>query len=246
MNKKLIMMFGIVSTGFSMYADSLPKADVYLRITGDLPKLGTDARYNGVFSVTNTGEVAFTLITGGEWAFSTIRFYQEGDAERQHNENEPWRGQLQKTEEREEVIASISFCLERGHPSKTLLPGENISFECVNFAFIAHFGTPRGVYKAEMYLGQDTWVPVHITPTLYLPRGVPTQPGKAADFYYTKEGTNQYLYVKMDDCKLKRLGEMKLDSTAVQEKDNTMTFELPDGTKKKLTVTEARQLETKN
>jgi len=81
-----------------------------------------------------------------------------------------------------------------------------------NCPFHAFPGVSSGIYKAEAYLGHDTWVPVHITPTLgtLLPiKHDSREP--AGDFYYSQEGTNQYLYVKMDD-KFKRAGEMSLGS----------------------------------
>ena len=237
MKKTVIIMFGSVAIGFGMCAEPKPKADVHLRITSDLPQLGISARHNGIFSVTNTGEIAFTVVTGGEWAFSTIRFYEEGGEAWQQDYHKSGKGKQREMDEREEAIASIAFCLERGYPNKILLPGESVSFKLANFSFPTPPGEPRGLYKAEMYLGHDTWVPVHITPTIYPLEVV----AGSKEFFYSKEGTNQWLYVKTDDDKFKRVSKMKFDSRPLR-KDDTVTFEALDGTKKKLTREQARQI----
>ena len=123
---------------------------------------------------------------------------------------------------------------------KVLQPGESVSFEYKDIRFIVPLGVHlAGIYKAEMYLGNDTWIPVHITPTLYTLYTVANNP---KDFFYSKEGTNQYLYIKTDG-KFKRVGEMKLGSRPEKEKDEeAVTFESPDGVKKKLTRDQARQI----
>jgi len=246
MKQVLITTCGVVLTACSAYSDVKPKADVHLRVTDELPKPRIfNKGYSGVFSVTNTGEVAFTIVTDKEWSAETTRFYQEGTEEEQRAfENTHGMGSQLKEKERREVRGNYEFGIrEYPETAKTLQPGESISFRCENFFILPAFGAPAGFYKAEMYLGHDTWVPVHIAPTLgtlYAIKHDSREP--AGDFYYSQEGTNQYLYVKVDD-KFKRVGEMKLKSTPRKEgKENTVTFETPDGETKKLTRDQAREV----
>ncbi|MCL2876881.1 MAG: hypothetical protein FWF12_11510 [Betaproteobacteria bacterium] len=238
--KKMVILCGIMLGILSLY--SKPKADAYFRVTNDLPKHG-GGTWNGIFSVTNTGETAFVVVTDKEWSGETVRFYAEGTEEQQRVEEALGRAQPRRDAERKEAIDAFYICVEQKKTMKTLQPGDGISFECECIFKFQH-GTPIGLYKAEMYLGHDTWVPVHITPTLGILR--PTQYDKgipAGDFYYSQMGTNQYLYVKTEDGKFKQASEMKLGSRPEKEKgDDTVTFVSPDGETKKLTRDQARQI----
>ena len=241
--KRVLMM--MCAMGFSVCAEPKPKAEAHLRITDDLPKLRVHPSdgYSGVFSVTNTGEVAFIVITDSEWADAT-RFYQEGDEEKQRYEDEYGRGKQRREEERAWARRLYEGVVQKYPAStKVLQPGESISFEYKDFTFLLPYGVPGGVYKAEMYLGNDAWAQIYITPTLYTLGAVSWNKDKTpGDFFYSKEGTNQYLYVKTDG-KFKRVGEMKLGSRPEKEKDEeAVTFESPDGVKKKLTREQARQI----
>ena len=246
--KKMIML-GILSMAFSLNAESKPKADINVRITDDLPKLRTGVMlyYNGILSITNTGETAFVVVTDERCVGGTIFFYQESENEMEQRNYEAahgGQGKREKEEARKEVSDYYYSCFKEKITVKTLQPGENIALKC-KFYFWRSPDAPSGIYKGEMYLGQDTWAPVRsITPTPSVLGSVDWDKGKpTGDFYYAKEGTNQYLYVKMDDGKFKRTGEMKVGSRPQKEKEeNAVTFESPDGTRKKLTHTEARQI----
>ncbi|MCL2103909.1 MAG: hypothetical protein FWH21_02460 [Kiritimatiellaeota bacterium] len=238
--KKTLIMCGII-TGFSLCAESQPKADVHLKIT-EGPILGRGMTfYNGVCSVTNVGESAFTLVTDGAQIKDTIRFYQEAD-EKQQRIEELHGGKRRRQEEREEVIMDYDAHLEKGNPKRTLQPGEGVSFECKDIFFMLPLGTPGGVYKAEMYFGNNTWIPVPITPKIIHPYHVVSwgKDGKTANFFYAKDGTNQWLYVR-DGDRLKKVSEIKLDSKPEKDGEDGVTFESPDGTQKTLTPTEARR-----
>jgi len=243
--KKMVMLCGIMLAMLNLSANPKPKAEAHFRVTEDLPKLLTGAVlwYDGIFSVTNTGDIAFVVVTDKEWSGETILFYREGTEEQQRLEDEYRGGKRWREQMRKAAIDDFYICVEKNKAMTTLQPGESISFEC-RCVFKHQLGAPASLHKAEMYLGHDTWVPVHITSIL----GVlhPTAWGKdgkaAGDFYYSKMGTNQYLYVKVDD-KFKRVGEMKLGARPEKEKDeDAVTFVSPDGATKKLTRDQARQI----
>ena len=243
--KRMIMLSGIMSVTCNALASPLPKADVYFRITDDLPKLQTHPAlwYNGIVAVTNTGEIAFIVVTDKEWSGETIRFYREGTEEEQCLEDKLWRGKNQREREegRKAAINDFYICIEKNKAMLTLQPGENVSFEC-QCVFKYQLGSPSKIYKAEMYLGHDTWVPVHITPTLGTLLPVPYNGKSDGTFYYSQEGTNQYLYAKEGE-KFKRVAEMKLKSTPLKEdKEDIVTFQSPDGTKKTLTREQAAEI----
>ena len=243
--KKTIMLCGILSGMFNLGAGLNPKAEAYFRVTDDLPKLKTGIVlwYNGVFSVTNTGDVAFVVVTDKECAGETFRFYLEGTEEQQRVEEEIGRAKSRREAERKEAIDYFYLCMEHNKETATLQPGEGISFECRS-VFQRPLGSPGTLYKAEMYLGYNTWVPVHITPTLGALHPVTWgKDGKpTGDFYYAQMGTNQYLYVKMED-KFKRVGEIKLNSTPLKEEgEDAVTFELPNGAKRKLSRDQAQKI----
>ena len=235
----LIITCGAMLTVASLHSEPQPKVAAHLRITDYLLMRDSCFEYNGMFSITNTGNVAVTLVTGGEWLCETVRFYQEAtDEEWQRKEDALGRGKERKQNERTIVKDTYDWCLEKGNPHKTLQPGESVSFECPYIAFVLPFSTPGGVYKAEIYLGNDTWAPVHITPVLGNTRSI----SNSGDFFYIKESTNQYLHVKIGN-NLKRVGEIRLGSRPEKEKDEeAVTFESPDGEKKKLTHDQARQI----
>ena len=240
--RQVIVILGILSAGVNLYSEPKPKAEGHLRIIDDLPQLkrNNTAGYRGIISITNTGEIAFAVITDEEWS-EAIRFYQEGDEETQRLFDE-FRGGNRRRENDRQFARRVYEGVVEKYPDSTkiLQPGKGISFEYKNIVFGVPYGTPAGVYKAEVYIGYDTWVPVHITPTLYTLFAVANNP---EDFFFAKEGTNQWLYVKTDDGKFKRVSEMKPGSKPEKEKDeNTVTFELPDGTKKQLTREQARQI----
>jgi len=243
--KKMMILCGVMLNMINLHSEPKPNADAHFRVTEDLPKLqlGPVLWYNGILSVTNTGEVVFVVVSDKECVGETIRFYREGNEEWQRLEDESVRGKQRREQERKEAASEYYSCIEGNISTKTLLPGESASFEC-RCLFRLPLGTPGNIYKAEMYLGHDTWIPVHITPTLGMlfatawgKDGKPT-----GDFYYSQEGTNQYLYVKMDD-KFKRAGEMSLGTRPEKGKDeDAVTFETPDGETKKLTRDQARQI----
>jgi hypothetical protein len=248
MKRMLVAICGIALTMLNGYSEPKPKADVYVRITDDLPKLVTGVMlyYNGILSVTNTGEIAFVVVADERCVGGTIFFYQESDNEeiqRNYEAAHGGQGKRWREEERKEVSEDYYSYIKEKLATVTLQPGENIALKC-KFDFRRLPDAPTGVYKGEMYLGQDTWVPVHITPTPSVLGPVDWDRGKpTGDFYYAKEGTNQYLYIKMDDGKFKRAGEMKIGSRPQKEREeNAVTFESPDGAKKKLTHAEARQI----
>jgi len=241
--KQMMIVCGVMLTTLNLLANPKPKADVHLKITDDLPKLGAlRDGYNGICSVTNTGEVAFILVSYKD----SIRFYREENEEQQRKYENVYGLALkrQREQERAEVKDDYYFGIEK-YPEtvKTLQPGESITFKCEKFYFNSPFGVSGEIYyKAEMYLGNDTWVPVHITPTLgtLLPV-IHDSRDPTTDFFYSQEGTNQYLYVKVDE-KFKRISEMKLGSRPRKDWEGSVTFDTLDGTQKKLTHAEARQI----
>jgi len=243
--KQLFLVYGITLIALFLNAEVKPNADVYFSVTDDLPKLKTEPTlwYHGILSVTNTGDVAFVVITHEMMFCEAARFYREGDDAWQRVEDETARGKQRRESERKNSENEYYSCLEENVPTKMLQPGESISFEC-QCHFIAPFSTPVNIYKAEMYLGHGTWVPIHITPTLgfLLPVGRGNKGMSPEDFYYSQEGTNQYLYVKEGD-NFKRVSEMKLKSRPEKDdKDGALIFDMPDSTKKKLTREQARQI----
>ena len=244
--KKMMILYGVMLGMLNLYSEPKPKADAYFSVTEDLPKLQTEPTlwYEGMFSVTNTGEVAFTVVTDKEWSGETIRFYLEGNEQQQRAEEERGRAQQRRKQERAWALDAYNISIEKHTETvKTLQPGESISFEC-RAIFQLPFDVPGSVYKAEMCLGHDTWVPVTIAPTPSVLH--PTAYGKdgkpAGDFWYAKEGTNKYLYVKAEE-KFKRVAELKLDSRPEKKKDEeTVTFQSPDGTRKTLTREQALEI----
>ena len=247
MKKVCIAICVIKLTVFNLYPEPKPKADVHFRVTDNLPTLRTGMAhlYNGILSVTNTGEIAFVVVVDEEWSGETIRFYQEGTEEQELDfENTHGGGWKQRREqERNEVLSDYYFCLEDNKATKTLQSGESITLAC-KCIFRVALGAPAGVYKAEMYLGHDTWVSVHITPTLGTLYAVEaTKDGKSTGhFYYSQEGTNQYLYVR-DGEGFRRVAEMRLKSKPVKEgSEDMVVFESPDGKKTKLTSEQARAI----
>ena len=242
--KKMIMLYGIISLVFALCAEPKRNADAYFKATDNVPKYGGGGWYNGILSVTNTGEVAFSVVTDREWAGETIRFYQEGTKEEPRAfENTHGWGREIRAQERKEALDGFDIWLGKNKAVTTLQPSESVSFECRGCFKLQH-GAPGGFYKAEMYLGHNTWVPVHITPTLGTLYAVAFEKGAPiGDFYYSQMGTNQYLYVKTDDGKFKQASEMKLGSRPEKLKDeDAVTFVSPDGATKKLTRDQARQV----
>ena len=243
--KRMMILCGMVLSTLNLYSEPKPKAEAHFRVTDDLPKFPTSPViwWNGIFTVTNTGEVAFVVVTDKEWSGETIRFYLEGTEEQQLVEEARGNAKQRRDTERKEALDAFYICEKQNKAMTILQPSESISFEC-RCIFRRPFGAPGGFYKAEMYLGRDTWGPVHITPML----GVlhPTVWGKdgkpTGDFYYSRMGTNKYLYVKMED-KFKRVGEIKLNSTPLKEEgEDAVTFELPNGAKRKLTLEQAQKI----
>jgi len=245
MKRMLMIVCGIMG-GVSAYATPKPKADVHFRVTDDLPKLAWQPPrgYSGVFTVTNTGETAFTVISDSEWADAT-RFYRGANGNLQHQFDETMAGKKQRDEERMSAKMLYDGVVEKYPDStKVLQPGESTSFEYKNITFNPSVESAGNILKAEMYLGHDTWIPVHITPSVYPLRVISWNTDKTpGDFFYSQEETNQYLYVKTDEGKFRRVSEMKVGSLPEKEKnENAVMFELPDGTKKKLALTEARRI----
>ena len=244
MKQVVSVVCGIMLTAFNLYSEAQPKADAYFRVTDELPKYKDWGWYNGILSVTNTGGIAFAVVTDRGWSGEAVRFYQEGDEKQQRVEEERGRVRQRREQERAWALDAYNISIEK-YPEtvKTLQPGESVSFEC-KVVFQLPFDVPGGVYKAEMYLGHDTWVSVHITPTLgtlyALEWGKDGKP--TGNFYYYQAGTNQYLYVKVEE-KFKRVAELKLDSRPEKKKDEeTVTFQSPDGTRKTLTREQAAEI----
>lgn len=244
MNRSYIM-FVLLMTTFCIVAKEKPRADVFLRVTSDLPKWSSDTGYSGYFSVTNTGTVPFVIITDEEWSGEVTWFYREGDGEQQLMEDLLGGATKWKEEERAKIADNYYFSIDRKKPHTILKPREGITFYCKTFYFNYRFSAPIDIYKAEMFLGSDTWVPVHITPTLGTLFAVSYKKGKPdGDFYYSKEGTNQYLYLK-DDNKFKRIGQIKIGSKPKIIEDGVV-FNSPDGSTNEITRTAALQIIQKN
>ena len=240
--KRLLSTSIIVSFVFCLYAENKPQANVSLNVTSRLP-ISPGEGCSGVFTVENTGEIPFQVVTHSGWSGETTRFYRSGNEEQQQIEDEFWRGKERRKKEREEVASAYYIATEKySETIKTLFPKETVTFECKKFYFTVSFSSAYSeLYKAEMYLGNDTWVPVTISPPIGYIRHVDLrESGKDNVFVYAQEGTNQFLYLKTEG-KFERIGEMKLASKPKKE-ETAVTFDAPDGTRKKLTHTEARQI----
>jgi len=239
--KRSYIVFVFFMAAFCMCAREKPRADVFLRVTSELPKWSSDTGYSGYFSVTNTGTVPFVIITDEEWSGEATRFYREGDGERQLMEDSLGGAAKWKEDERAKIAGNYYFSIDQKKPHATLKPGEGITFYCKTFYFNYRFSAPADIYKAEMFLGYDTWVPVRITPTLGTLFAVSYKKGKPdGDFYYSKEGTNQYLYLK-EGGQFKRVGEIKAGSKPKPTEDG-VTFNSTDGSTKEITRTTALQI----
>ena len=235
------IVFVILMTKVCIYAKEKPCADVFLKVTCDLPKWSSDTGYSGYFSVTNTGTVPFVVITDEEWSGETTRFYREGDGEAQRMEDALGGAKKWKENERAKIVANYYFCIDQKKPHTILMPGEGITFHCKMFYFNYRFSAPIDIYKAEMFLGNDTWVPICITPTLGSLFAVSYKKGKPdGDFYYSKEGTNQYLYLK-DGNQFKRIGKMKVGAKPKLTEDGIIFGSVGGGTQK-ITRTTAVQI----
>lgn len=233
--KRMFCLLGCVFQVCFLYAQK-PEADVFLRVTNERETFSTMATYKGVFTITNIGLVPFSVVTnvsnmGLASIADMVYFYRDYDGERKRWEDEHEGGQI-KDQQRRQVIENYRNMHEKGVKSKLLRPGESVSVECPAFGFEGlWYGD---IFKADMYLGDDTWEPVCITPTIGIMRPLSKVKGESAVvFYYSKEGTNQYLYLKLDD-KFKRICEMKLGSKPKQDKD-VVIIESVDGVRKKLT-----------
>lgn len=230
---KVLLPCVVVSLAFCVYAEQKPNASASLRVTNRLP-IAPQEGCCGIFTVKNTGGTAFKVVTDKEWTSVATRFYRVGTEEEQRLEEEHWGGKQRREQERAETANDYYFCIEKNKETKTLQPGESISFECKSFYFTCSFSSPYSeIYKAEMYLGEDTWIPVTISPPIGFIRHIDSmESGKNNVFVYAREGTNQFLYFKTGD-EFKRVSEMKLKSRPEKgDTDDTVTFELPDGTQK--------------
>ena len=240
--KKLLLACITVSLTFCLCAEQKPNASVDLLVTSRLPILPQEG-CSGIFTVKNIGTIAFDVFTGKECSAETTRFYRDSDDERQRAEDETLRGKQRKKDERKEVTNAYYAVVEM-YPEqvRTLQPGESITFESENFYFTLASSGWADIYKAEMYLGHDTWAPVTISPPIGYIRNVDLrESGKSNVFVFAREGTNQYLYVETDDGKFKRVGEMKLGSRPEKTGSDAVAFESPDGVKRTLTREQARQ-----
>ena len=227
----------------SSLANPKPQADVHVHVTDDLPKIKTEIMlwYNGICTITNTGEIAFPVFTEEVRSDASFRFYREGNEKQQRVEGTLGNVRRWREEDRNEVRNCYDLYIGNKQLTRTLQPSESMSIK-IMFAFSLPYGAPGDFYKGEMYLGGDTWIPVHITPTLGWLLPVTTNQKRSENFFYSPEGTNQYLYVKVDD-KFKRVGEMKLGSKAKKdEKEDIVTFETPDGATKRFTRDQAREI----
>ena len=240
--RKLLSVCATISLALGVCAENKPNASVSLHVTSRLP-IAPGEGCSGVFHVKNTGDVPFVVVTDDGWSSATTWFYREGNEEQQRIEEV--RGFVKQWKERgrAEAASCYYFGIKSNKAAKTLQPNETVTFECKKFYFDAMPSTPSTIYKAEMYIGNNTWVPVEISPPIGFIRNVDLrEAGKDNVFVYAQEGTNQFLYLMTDD-KFVRVGEMKLDSTPQKEKEeNAVTFEALDGTKKKLTREQARQI----
>lgn len=238
---KVLLSCIIVSLAFCSCAEQKPNASVSLRITSRLP-IAPQEGCSGIFTVKNTGGVTFKVVTDKEWSSVTTRFYRGGDETEQRLEDEHWRGRQRREQERAEVASDYYFCIGQNKETKTLQPSESISFECKSFYFTCSFSSPYSeMYKAEMYLGKETWVPVAISPAIGFIRHVDlTESGKDNVLVYAREGTNQFLYLKTGE-KFKRVAEMKL-GVKPKYKEGVVSFISPDGSTNEITRTDALKI----
>ena len=236
--KKMCFLIGAFFMVLRMCAEQRPNADVFLRITSELPMFCT-GHCSGIFTVTNTGPVPFVVITDTNRVGNMVRFYRSYEGERQRIEDEHWNKD-RNIREREMVLSDYHFWISKNVKSITLQPGETVTIECPFFVFEDSGMSGGDICKAEMSLGRDTWVPVCITPPvgLLLPTNHLNH-NIDDEFYYAKEGTNQHLFLKVDG-RFKRVCEIKRDTKPKQEGD-TITFTSPEGVQKKIRLVDAKQ-----
>ena len=194
--------------------------------------------------MTNTGEVAFAIIPDKGWLSWVTRFYRESDEDSQRLEDAAWAGQQREKNERQEVVNAYEFGMKKHSERMTMLqPGESVFQECEGFRFTLSETGWSEIYKAEMYLGDDTWLPVTISPPIGYIRHVSlAESDKDNVFVFAQEGTNQFLYLKTEG-EFKRVGEMAVKSTPKKvDKEDAVTFVSPDGKTKKLTREQAAEI----
>jgi hypothetical protein len=192
---------------------------------------------SGNFTITNNGKTSFVIVADPENIDGSVHLYRDYEGDRQQMEDEHWGGLQRKKERREWGVSVYEHCLANNKKTLRLLPGESATFYCENL----HFAEGGDIYKAEMYLGDGTWAPVGILPPIgYVIKINPNNREDDDALYYSREGTNQYLYLKTGG-NFKRVDEMKLGSKPKQEKDG-VTFVSPDGVQKGLTHAEAKQV----
>ena len=241
--KKLLLMCTVAAWVFCLYAENKPNASVHLRVTNRLPIRPQDG-CSGVFTVTNIGKEAFQVFTGNGRSDWTMRFYRESDDPQQQDDKEKRHEKQREARERRDVVNLYHIAIEK-YPEdiKTLRPMESTFWECDNIYFTLSLSSWSNIYKAEMYLGDDTWVPVTISPPIGYIRHVDlSESDKDNVFVFAQEGTNQFLYLKTEG-EFKRVGEMALKSTPKKvDKENAVTFVSPDGKLKKLTREQAAEI----
>lgn len=240
--KRILVSLGCVLV-VCLASAQKPQADVLLKIDKEKMSFSTADTYRGVFTITNKGEVPFSVITnvsnmGLAGIADMVYFYRDYDGERKRWEDERGGGQI-KDQQRRQVVENYHIMLKNGVKSRLLRPCESVTVECPEFCFE---GLLYGdVFKAEMYLGDGTWAAVCIEPAIGLMKPLVRGKGGREDaFYYSKEGTNQYLYVKKSDG-FKRICEIKLDSKPKQDKD-VVIFESVDGVTNRLSRDAAERI----
>jgi len=238
--KKGITMCVAALVAFYVCAEQKPNASVSLCVTSRLPIFPGEG-CSGVFTVKNTGEVPFVVVSDEEWSAVAIWFYREGNEEQQRIEEK--RGYMKQWKERGRAAVASDYksCIAKNKATNVLQPNESITFNCKKFYFDGMPGTPSTFYKAEMYLGNDTWVPVEISPPIGYVRHVSLRESRKDNvFVYAQEGTNQFLYL-LTNGEFERISEMKLGSQPEKWGEDAVMFDTPTGVKKRLTLAEAKQ-----
>jgi len=229
--KKNVILFLIVPI-MSALAEMGLKANATLLITNSLPIL-PNGYCSGIFTITNTGTIPFTIVTNLTRADMPIYFRREYKKEQEDAEDRFRGGDQRKTQQKLQLVEYYNVITNNSGATVVLLPTECVVIPIPYFTFEGD----GELYKSEFYIGSNTWIPVSITP----PIGHAKRIGiKNDNFYYATEGTNQYLYFK-EDKKFTRIGGMKM-GTKPKLTGDSVVFNSADNATQKITRSTALQI----
>ena len=215
----------------SVFAETRLNADAMLLITNSLPILPS-GHCSGILTITNTGTMPFMVVTNLNRADMPIYFRKEFTRGQEDADDHFRGGEQRKLQQKFQLIEYYTELIKTD-AARSLLPNEHVTIPVPYFTFEGD----GEIYKSELYIGNGTWVSVNITPAIGHAKRVV---GQNNSFWYSKEGTNQYLYLK-DGNQFKRIGEMKTGTKPKATEDGVI-FYLPDGSTHQVTRATAMQI----